>query len=61
MKQATIVNEKYISLDFKDLVGKTFPVIGNLDRTILLDINDKERFPYGLQVLREAIKCERRK
>jgi len=61
MKKATIINERYISSDFKDLIGKTFPVIDELDKTVLLDINDKERAPYGLQVRREALKWYRSK
>jgi hypothetical protein len=61
MKQAIIVNEKYISSRLRDLVGKTFPVIDEFDRTILLNINDKERAPYGLQVLREAVKYVRKR
>jgi hypothetical protein len=60
MNQATIINDRYLSNSFRDLLGKTFPVIDELDRTILLDINDKERAPHGLQIRRESVKLIRK-
>jgi hypothetical protein len=60
-KFATIVNDRYLSQDFSDLMGKTFRVMDEFDKTILICIKDKKRAPYGLQIRKECLKWYRSK